>query len=93
MKHTWRAIELKGKVDEQGQLSLKIPLPVKGPGPVQLVVLLPNETDETNCDEEHVHCGESEQPADYTVTVWHDFRVTRTEYTKMITLGFLEGTH
>ena len=92
MKHTWRAVELGGEVDQQGRLSLDVPLPVRGPRKVQVVVLLLEETHRPDYAEEHTEGESSAQPADRTLTVWHDFRISRAEHTKLITLGFLEGT-
>ena len=92
MKHTWRALELKAEVDEQGRLSLDMPLPIKGPRQVKLVVLLPEETDEPGYEEEHGEGGMSAQLVDQNLTFWHDFRIARAEYTKLITLGVFEET-
>ncbi len=86
MEHTWRALELKGEVDEQGGLRLDVPLPIKGPRQIQLVVLLPDEGDEREQTED----GSSVEPVVPDLTLWHDFRESRAMGTKIITLGFLE---
>jgi hypothetical protein len=64
----------------------------RGPRKVQVVVLLLEETHRPDYAEEHTEGESSAQPADQTLTVWHDFRISRAEHTKLITLGFLEGT-
>lgn len=44
--HQMRAIEVTGKIDEQGQLSLDQPIKVKSPSQVRVIVLFPEALDE-----------------------------------------------
>lgn len=47
MDATLRAIETMGTVDEQGRLHVDEPLPVAGADRVKVIVLVPEETDES----------------------------------------------
>lgn len=57
---TVRAFEVTGTIDEHQQLHLDAPLPVNGPTPVRLIVLLPDEPD---LSEEEWLRGVVESPA------------------------------
>ena len=45
-----KAFEVTGKIDEQGQLILDRPLTLDTPGPVRIILLLPEPTDEAEDD-------------------------------------------
>ncbi|MBD1828819.1 hypothetical protein NDI47_24950 [Microcoleus vaginatus GB1-A2] len=45
-----KAFEVTGTIDEQGQLILDRPLTVDTPGPVRIILLLPEPTDEAEDD-------------------------------------------
>jgi len=45
-----KAFEVTGTIDEQGQLILDRPLTIDTPGPVRIIVLLPEPTDEAEDD-------------------------------------------
>ena len=40
-----KALEVVGTIDEQRRLQLDEPLPIVGPGPVRVIILIPEETD------------------------------------------------
>jgi len=45
-----KAFEVTGTIDEQGQLILDRPITLDGPGPVRIILLLPEPTDEGEDD-------------------------------------------
>lgn len=45
MEAILKAIEVPGTIDEQRQLRLDSPLPVVRPGPVRVIILIPEEAD------------------------------------------------
>jgi len=45
MKHSLKAIEVEGVIDEQRQLHLDEPLPVSGPSRVRVIILMPEQAE------------------------------------------------
>ncbi|MBI3757928.1 MAG: hypothetical protein HY267_08125 [Deltaproteobacteria bacterium] len=45
MEHIVKALETTGMIDEQQQLHLDAPLPIKGPSRVKVIILIHEETD------------------------------------------------
>ncbi|MBW4501489.1 MAG: hypothetical protein KME57_18490 [Scytonema hyalinum WJT4-NPBG1] len=71
-----KAIEIMGTVDEQGQLSLDVPLSVDKHTRVRVIVLLPEEAEKENKHEEDEEISES--AAESFRQGWYDAMIGNT---------------